>query len=253
MKKIVALAFECNSWRGRMTGNKDTRLVRAVLLAVPFLLGAQVSTSLQASAQDAATVERMTRESLLSLLGTTAVEAKRDFKDGQLIACTVEFNALAQDRVYRQGAYISVGGYFGLMSNQGVPSAVLRVTVHDLDSRTMKFTPSPPASAYFVSGYSTTKNAIVNSSPSDMPGAIFVIFHLHPTLKIIVDGLVANKVTIAFARTKGGTDIQVPIDTSVVDTAANGQRTRSPKASFDFFECSKLLLEETTKALGHTR
>jgi hypothetical protein len=46
-------------------------------------------------------------------------------------------------------------------------------------------------------------------------------------------GVQHDKVTIAFARERGGMDIQLAIDTSFVETAQNGQRTNSPKASTD--------------------
>jgi hypothetical protein len=41
-------------------------------------------------------------------------------------------------------------------------------------------------------------------------------------------------------------DIQLAIDTSVVETAQIGQRTHSPKASMDFFQCGQELLENMT-------
>ena len=59
----------------------------------------------------------------------------------------------------------------------------------------------------------------------------------------MIEGLERSKVTIAFARGRGGIDIQLPIDTAVVDTKPDGQRTRSPKAAMDFLQCNKELLD----------
>jgi hypothetical protein len=105
--------------------------------------------------------------------------------------------------------------------------------LHDLDPRTMTLTPSPPATAYFVSGYTTTKDEVVLSEKSETPGALFTVLKAEHTLKVLAEGLARNKVVIAFARRLGGTDIQVSIDTSV-ETLPNGQRTRSPKATTEF-------------------
>ncbi len=186
-------------------------------------------------------------DALRPMLGTVSVEVNPGFADGQLNNCILEFGVMARDWTYRQGGYIRVGGGFGIMSVKGAVGVTLKVILHDMDPRTMSFTPSPPTSAYFVSGSNTTRNAVVSSYPSDVPGAIFVVLKPEPTFEILANGLNENKVSIAFARRKGGSDIVIPIDTSVVDTASNGQRTRSPKAAADFFKCSKSLLEQITK------
>jgi hypothetical protein len=176
------------------------------------------------------------------MLGTLSAEAQPVFKDGRLNGCSVVFGALARDFTYRQGAYITVNGSFGIMSAKGELGATLKVVVHDTDPRTNRFIPSPPASAYFISGTKTTKSAVVGQYPSDTPGAIFVVLNGETVLPILLDGLERSKVTIAFARERGGTDIQLPIDTSVVETKPNGERIHSPKALLDFSECSTELL-----------
>jgi hypothetical protein len=177
------------------------------------------------------------------LLGTLSAEAQPVFTDGRLNGCTVVFGALAKDFTYRQGGYITVNGSFGIMSVKGQLGATLKAVVHDTDPQSNSFTPSPPASAYFVSGTKTTKSAVVNQYHSDTPGAIFVVLRGETVLPILLEGLERSKVTIAFARNRGGMDIQLPIDTSVVETKPNGQRTHSPKTLLDFYECSSALLE----------
>ena len=99
----------------------------------------------------------------------------------------------------------------------------------------MSLTPSPPASAYFVSGNKTTKDSVLFTERSDTPGGKFVALKAEPNFSIVAEGVQHNKVTIAFARERGGMDIQLPIDTSVVETAQNGQRTQSPKLQWTFF------------------
>jgi hypothetical protein len=187
-------------------------------------------------------------QGLASMLGTLDTEAQPVFADGRLDGCTVVYGALAKDFAYKQGGYIKVNGSFGVMNIKGVPGAYLKVVLHDVDPRTISFTPSPPASAYFVSGTKTTKSAVVGQYPSDTPGAIFVVLKLETILPIMMEGLERSKVTIAFARKQGGMDILLPIDTSVVETKPDGQRTHSPKAVLDFYACSNELLESMMAA-----
>ena len=78
---------------------------------------------------------------------------------------------LAQDYIYRQGAFVRVGGSFGMRSAGNNVAVTLKVIVHDIDNATMQFSPSPPASAYIVSGTTTTKPFFVSKFPSGTPSA----------------------------------------------------------------------------------
>lgn len=190
--------------------------------------------------QNATFVERAIES---QMLGTISVSAMPSFSGGQLFGCTLLFTALAQDWAYKSGGFIKVEGSLGIVSVKGKAATTLKVALNDLDLHTGTLTPSAPASAYFVSGNSTTKDSIVGSTASDTPGSIFVVQQLFPTYKILAQGLASNRVTIAFARKKGGTDIQVNIDTSVIKTEANGRRIRSEKPTHDFLECIDTLIK----------
>ena len=133
-------------------------------------------------------------QGLEGMLGTLNAEAQPLFADGRLDGCTIVYGALAKDFTYKQGGYIAVNGSFGLMSTKGVLGATLKVVLHDVDPRTNKFTPSPPASAYFVSGNKTTKSAVVGQYPSDTPGAIFVVLKPEAVLPIMI----SDNIVIAF-------------------------------------------------------
>jgi hypothetical protein len=206
-----------------------------------------LTSIVDAAAQNAALVEKFSREALNRMLGTNSVEVKPEFADGQLFGCLVEFHALAQDWTYKAGEYIKVGGSFALMKTQKGVSVSLKVILFDLDPRTMPMgvIPSPPSSAYFVSGNATTKSAVVGSYPSDVPGAIFVVLKPEPTFKVILDGLERDQVKIAFARNKGSSDIQLALDTTVVEMAQDGQRSHRPpgQTSLDFAQCAQTLLK----------
>ena len=216
--------------------------MRILVLAVALFC----ATS-QAVAQDAASIERLTRESLLKLVGTFSVQAHSRFANGQLSGCTIEYNVMAQDVIYKQGSFMKVNGSFGLMAARGQVAVVLKVLVNDVDTRTMSATPNAPATAYFIGDNRTTKSAIIDSYPGDTPGAILAVFKLDPTVSVILKGLEKNKVVIAFARKKGGTDIVMPVDTSVVDTRKNGERIHSPKPAKEFLDCSRVLLQQVIK------
>jgi hypothetical protein len=211
-------------------------------IAAVVLRGGLVATSLAALTEGG----RAQNAALDALIGTNSVEAQPIFVAGRLNACTMVFDAFAKDFTYKQGGYVKINGSFGLWNAKGQLGITLKVVLHDLDSRTMSFTPSPPASAYFVSGSKTTKDSVLFTERSDTPGGIFVALKAEPNFSILAEGVQHDKVTIAFARERGGMDIQLAIDTSVVDTAQNGQRTHSPKASMGFFQCSQELLENMT-------
>jgi hypothetical protein len=168
-------------------------------------------------------------------------KAAPQFANGELYGCIVEFATVTQDWAYRQGAFIRVGGSFGLMSMQGKVGATLKVIVHDIDT-SLTLTPSAPTNAHFVAKTKTSQQSRVASYPSDTPGAIFVVFQLDPAFSMIVDGLGANQVQIAFNRRQGGADVPVAIDTSVEDTLPDGTKKRSLVASSDFYRCVKELV-----------
>ena len=127
------------------------------------------------------------------MLGTLDATAQSVLRDGRLNGCTIVWGALAKDFTYKQGGYIVINGSFGLMSTEGVLGATLKVVVRDYDPRTNSFTPSPPTSAYYVSGTKTTKNAVVGQYPSDTPGGIFVVLRPETVLPILTEGLGRSK------------------------------------------------------------
>ncbi|HZM24190.1 MAG TPA: hypothetical protein VFC02_20760 [Anaerolineales bacterium] len=60
-----------------------------------------------ASAQ-AQPLEQLNRESLLPMLGTISVEVTPNFTDSRVDGCSIGFRTLAQDWIYKQGAFIAV-------------------------------------------------------------------------------------------------------------------------------------------------
>ena len=180
---------------------------------------------------------------LQSRVGTTYTTAHPQFSDGRLNGCTIEFGVLVQDYTYRQGAFALVGGSFGMLSANNNVAVTLKVVVQDIDSATMALTPSPPASAYIVSGTTTTKPFFLGKYPSDTPGALFSVFQLDGAAPILLDGIDQEKMIIAFNRREGGADMRVTIDLTVEGTADDGRKTVSTKASQEYLACSTSLLK----------
>jgi hypothetical protein len=212
---------------------------RILAALLPFFVGEAV-----AQKADPAAIAKINREVFNALHGTTYVEAKPQFTDGKLWNCYTEFGAIERDWAYKQGDHIRVGGSFSVAKQQGTIAILLKVILHDIDVRVIPaaYVPNPPATAYFIFGNSTTKDAVVSSSPSDIPGAIFVVLRPDNIFKPLLNDFSRGKVMIAFARKKGGTDIVVPIDTRVVETKADGSRVRSMKPHSDFLECMSTLI-----------
>lgn len=213
--------------------------MRALLLAVLL----SISGSQAAFAQDAATPQGLQQQILSKLVGTISVKAHPIFSEGRLSGCELEYNAITRDYAYRQGAFIRVSGSIALLSTSTNPVATLKVLLSDFEPRTMAFTSFIPASAYYIDGNTTTKGAILASTPSDT-GGLFIVFRVTPTYETIARGLGEGRVTIAFARTKGGLDIVVPIETFVVNTTDDGERSRSKKMAKDFLDCGETILKQ---------
>lgn len=187
---------------------------------------------------------------LIQLLGTLSAESTPMFRNGKLWGCTVEFNVLAKDWIYKQGAIIAVSGSFGITAlaekNKNL-AVLLKVILSDLNPETLTFVPSaPPVSAYFISKNTTTVNYVIHKEKSDTPGGILVAFKPVPTFEVLLNGLSASNVRIAFARTEGGTDVPLNIDTSTNPQAImtpDGKREHSPRNEIEFMECTEKLFE----------
>ena len=173
--------------------------------------------------------------------GTLSVQVVPQFADGRLYSCGIEFSHLMQDWIYSQGGFIRVGGSFGVMQAQAKMVVALKVMVHDFDPKDLQFRPSPPSDANFVSGTKTSAASKVASTVSDTPGSLLVIFQPTVLLDFLFPSLLEKKVTIAFSRRRGGSDVLVPVDTTVLETDSNGTRKRTDKVELEFLDCAKRL------------
>ncbi|OYU91834.1 MAG: hypothetical protein CFE29_02995 [Bradyrhizobiaceae bacterium PARB1] len=198
-----------------------------------------VAATLSAIAPSIAQQKAQTFQQILEMMaGTTAVLAYPQFADGQLGSCLIEFSAITQDNVYRQGAYSKFFGSFGVMQAKGNLAVTLKVVVHDINIKTGEFKPNSPANSYFIFGAQSSKAELVGNYPSDTPGAQFSVFRPLPTFEKLSEALDKGVVSVAFNRKDGGMDLIVPIDVTVVSTSDTGKRSHSSKMVDDFYKCS---------------
>lgn len=183
--------------------------------------------------------------SLSRLEGTLNVQAQPNISEGKIIGCQFIFEAITRDWIYRQGGFTKVSGSVGIMGLSGTIGTTVKVVVHEMDVATLKMTPSTPSRVYLIgSDLRTNIDTLVNSTESDAPGGRFSIFQMSPTTEMIFDAMQSNRLTVAFNRRDGKTDIQLPVELDVISTDENGIRTRSEKNEIAFSQCMSVILKE---------
>jgi hypothetical protein len=185
---------------------------------------------------------------MVRMLGTMSVRAEPYMIEGRLSGCQYVFSALTQDWTYRQGQYLKVDGSISIMNTGGKVGTTLKVVVNEVaiaPQGDLKFVPAAPTRAYLIGDdYQTNLAAFVGSTPSDTPGGLFSVFNIDPTLAIIVGASQTNKVTVAFNKAGGDSDILLPIELDVKATSNEGVRTRSPETSANFANCVLALTKD---------
>jgi len=115
-----------------------------------------------------------------TMVGTTEVDARPVMTNGKLTGCTLTFDAVARDDIYRKGKPIKVSGSFGILTANDKAAVTLKVVVNEMSqgqNYSIVFTPFAPKRAYLVgSDYSHNYGALVNSAPSDADGGLFFYF-----------------------------------------------------------------------------
>ena len=206
--------------------------------AVPILLWLSITGS---NAQNS---ERA-RQSLSAMVGTLSVGAGTEMSSGSLSGCHFMFTAVAQDLIYRQGAYIGVSGNVGVRKANNNFGIDLKVVVFDIDSSKSSFVlkPSAPSRAYLVDhDFQTNLSSLISTVPSDTPGALVSLFQFHPSFGIIMNGIARGKITIAFNRDGGDKDIRLPLELDVKSVSESGQRQRSDEAVRSFGRCIRTMM-----------
>lgn len=63
-------------------------------------------------------------------------------------------------------------------------------------------------------------------------------------MSIVLDGLKTKRLVFAFNQNNSGTDIQLPIELDVVNTAANGAQVRSDNMIEGYATCVQTLFDK---------
>lgn len=216
---------------------------KILTVAICVLLASSTVTR-SATARDP-TIEQL----LASRVGTTSNDAAPVFTNGVLTGCGVSFESLIRDFAYRQGSFSRVDGSFNLMAAKNGMGILLKIVVNDLDPQTHTISPAAPVTAFFVSGNATSLPFLVGQLESDTPGAVVAVYSAEKVFPMLFKSVSEGTVTVAFARKKGGVDVQVPIDLSVEDTDDNGKKLHSNKAATNFSKCALELLNVQRKQL----
>ncbi|THK38628.1 hypothetical protein EHS39_08960 [Ensifer sp. MPMI2T] len=186
---------------------------------------------------------------LARLEGTLNVQAQPHMNEGKIIGCQYVFDALMRDWSYRQGGYIKVSGSVAIMGLGGKIGTTVKVVVNEIDPATMTTTPSAPSRVYLIgSDFRTNVDTLVSSTESDVPGGRFSVYQMSPTTEMILEAMQNNRLTVAFNRRDGKTDLQLPVELDVLSTDDNGKRTRSERNGSAFAQCMSVVLKEVDAA-----
>lgn len=193
---------------------------------------------------DVAEANQAADQALAAMAGTLDVKSEPYMNSGKLSGCSLVFDAIEQDWNYRQGGYIKVSGNVGFLRSGDSIGANVKVAVLEIDPNdpTLGLKPSPPTRAYLIDeNLQTNLSTLRRVVSSDTPGAIFSIFDLSPTLDMVLSGIQANELTIAFNSKGGETDIQLKLQLDVQEVTQTGERVRSEKMKSDFTKCLTIL------------
>ena len=198
------------------------------------------------SQTNAQTAQQKLDAAMDRLLGTLNVRSEPYLSDGKLWGCQLIFDALHRDWTYRNGAIVKVSGSIGLMApsaSHGV-GTTLKVVVLVAHPKTYELRPEAPTRAYLLGAdYQTSLSGLVSSAPSDTPGGLFSVFQAEPAIDIIMQGVEVGRLTVAFNKAGGSSDIQIPLELDVYAVDDDGKRKRSNAATDDFLKCSLALLK----------
>ena len=180
-----------------------------------------------------------------SVFGTHWVKFEPLQIEGQLKGCSLVYLAVHADYVYLKGNQVIVNGSIQFSERQpGIMGLIFKIGLKDMSSLNSIF--SPPIFAYIQSADTTTAMATQKSIDGDAGYKLFAYKLDSLTSKILVSLTVNEKIALGYNRIKGGTDVIVPLDLSVVDSEYTKDekviRKHSPKSTQDFADCVSMVL-----------
>ncbi len=214
-----------------------------VFLAAPSVVGAEIQTLM----------EMQTLEPSVGG-GTIEVMFFPEQSAGIIDACTLGYRAIGQDSVYQNDALFAIAGNISYGINANRSSSYLKIKIGVFNTLDFSVKPEPPFFAYIQTAHGTTARSLIkqfDSPDPNMSGFRHFQFALDENLmKVLTDLLAGAPVTIGFNRMKGGPDLLVPLDLSVVNTTVSKAgliHHRSDKMLREFNACAVDVAEQAMK------
>lgn len=170
--------------------------------------------------------------------------------EGKLLGCTLVFDAIILDRVYKSGAPIYVAGNINFYGHEGQAAIGLKLGTMSLNTQKRQ----PPNFAYFQTATGNTSNLKYSAYDGEPQGMkVFVYPLTEETIQVYQEILEKNQITIGFNFKKGATDILVPIDLTVKETVEDGKlikRIHSQEMVSQFAQCNSNLMEKVKSEIN---
>ena len=191
-----------------------------------------------------------TAEPVVGTIGTKGTPLTRG---GELFACSINFDNLHLDRVYLPEKMVAVSGSISLFLSENSGRYMLKVVVNDSISGPagVTFSPNVPFEINMETSQGDSTYGLDRvEEVSDTPGGKVAIFRFEDEkISKIMENLMDTQSTvIVFNRRKGGMDIRVPVDFTVVDTDSDGKRTRDNSSIMSFLDCQIKLISKVIPA-----
>lgn len=176
--------------------------------------------------------------------GTLQVINKPIMTNGKLTGCSLVFDAFVRDPIYHQNHPIFVSGsvnfYIPSPTKAGI---IVKINVHKENPNGGDPLPSPPSRAYLIGDDLKTNldRLVAGGEHTDNVGGFAALYHVEPSLDMILAGLQVGKLTFAFNQDNGSMDIQLPVELDVASTDKNNVRVRNNDAPVEFVKCSMQL------------
>lgn len=197
------------------------------------------------------------------IYGTHRVVFQPIRSSGVLQGCSLVYTAVIADHVYKNGSLVAINGNVSIYQGGkkgGNVGLNLKIGINDFVSPKASF--SGPYFAYLQTENETTAKSLHEAFDGEN-GYRFFVFHLNEaSTKLIVEMVDTGKVTIAFNRKKGGIDVLVPVDLTVIDAEYQGEgnvftgkvvRKHSNEGPLQFLSCVGEVLEQAKQAISHLK
>jgi len=183
-----------------------------------------------------------------SLVGTMSVNFQPITSEGVTDGCSLVFNTVAVDYAYRQGKPVLGVGNFSVMGTKQNFGMSLKLGVANVFDRPPKA--EAPHYAYIKTTNGTTAGAKFESIDSDMDGFKMFVYQVNEkTLAVISDLIDGQNATIGFNRSKGGMDVLMPLDLTVVDAVQSSDGSIKQIHSQDALQGFRQCFIEVTSSL----